>query len=439
MSKTKTILSILLSLAVAMAMLPGTALAAGDGSKSVKVTFAAGTPTKVDMATTELSVSSDLAEKYFPEIKGNEPEGVSFADALVAAHIEKYGENKVTDYMHLKNGSYGSEMVKQFGEEIVGAYYAEDASLTMGVSDEVKNGQKLFAMAYDDYNYGALYGFTDQAEYTAVAGKALKMNLTADNWGQKVIPTEAKLNIVGDDNSLTETDGTYSDGTITATFDKAGEYIVYATGKVKYESSWAGTVEDGFAGAMAKVIVLPKAPAAPKISTYVFPSTKTVNIKWKKVSGATGYDVLYKKVGDKKYNTKKVSSTSVKLKNQKSGGLYEYKVVPVTKAGNSEVKGKASKARYRYIQKVKKLRLKPGKNKIKVSWKKTAGATKYQVTYFTNKSMTKGKTVLVKKTGYTIKGQKKGKKVYVRVRPVKTKSSHDYMGAYCKAKSAAAK
>ena len=439
MRKSKAILSIALSLAVAVTMLPGTALAAGDGSKSVKVKFAAGTPTKVDMKTTELSVSSGLAEKYFPEIKGNEPEGVSFADALVAAHIEKYGENKVAEYMHLKNGTYGSEMVKQFGEEIVGAYYADDASLSMGVSDEVKNGQKLFAMAYDDYNYGALYGFTDQAEYTAVAGKALKMKLTADNWGQKVVPTEAKLNIVGDDNSLTKTDGTYSNGTITATFDKAGEYTVYATGKVKYESSWAGTVEDGFAGAMAKVIVLPKAPAAPKIFTYVSTSKKTVDIKWKKVSGATGYEVLYKKVGDKKYKINKIKGTSVKLKNQKPGGLYEYKVLSKTKSGDNEVKGKASKVRYRYIQNIKKLKLKPGKSKVKISWKKTAGATKYQVTYYTNKSMTKGKTFFVKKTGYTIKGQKKGKKVYVRVRPVKTKGSHDYIGAYCKAKTAAAK
>lgn len=62
--------------------------------------------------------------------------------------------------------------------------------------------------------------------------------------------------------------------------------------------------------------------------------------------------------------------------------------------------------------------------KIKVQWKKDAGATGYQVQYSTNKKFKKGvKTVTVKKKGMsakTISRLKKGKTYYVRVRSYKS-------------------
>lgn len=59
------------------------------------------------------------------------------------------------------------------------------------------------------------------------------------------------------------------------------------------------------------------------------------------------------------------------------------------------------------------------KQKVKLTWKKTAGATKYQVQYALNKKFTKGlKTKVAKKVTFTVKGLKKNKKYYFRVRAV---------------------
>ena len=59
------------------------------------------------------------------------------------------------------------------------------------------------------------------------------------------------------------------------------------------------------------------------------------------------------------------------------------------------------------------------KQKVKLTWKKVAGVSKYQVQYALNKKFTKGlKTKVAKKVRFTVKGLKKNKKYYFRVRAV---------------------
>lgn len=59
------------------------------------------------------------------------------------------------------------------------------------------------------------------------------------------------------------------------------------------------------------------------------------------------------------------------------------------------------------------------KQKVKLTWKKVAGVTKYQVQYALNKKFTKGlKAKVAKKVKFTVKGLKKNKKYYFRVRAV---------------------
>ena len=53
--------------------------------------------------------------------------------------------------------------------------------------------------------------------------------------------------------------------------------------------------------------------------------------------------------------------------------------------------------------------------KAKLSWKKLAGATGYNVQYATNKTFKKAKNVKVSKTTATITGLKKGKTYYARI------------------------
>lgn len=65
--------------------------------------------------------------------------------------------------------------------------------------------------------------------------------------------------------------------------------------------------------------------------------------------------------------------------------------------------------------KIKKVSLK-GKNKIYLTWGKTNGATKYEIQYSTSKKFKKAKKKVVSGNKIIIKGLKKNKKYYVKVR-----------------------
>ncbi|MBR1751142.1 MAG: leucine-rich repeat protein [Ruminococcus sp.] len=81
----------------------------------------------------------------------------------------------------------------------------------------------------------------------------------------------------------------------------------------------------------------------------------------------------------------------------------------------------------------------PKKKQLKVTYKKIAGVTGYQVTYSTSKKFaaSKTKTAAVKgaaKTSKTIKSLRSGKTYYIKIRAYKTVSGKKYYSAYTKAK-----
>ena len=82
---------------------------------------------------------------------------------------------------------------------------------------------------------------------------------------------------------------------------------------------------------------------------------------------------------------------------------------------------------------VKGLKLKAGKKKVTVNYKKVSGATSYKVTYSTGKKFKKAKTVTVK-SGKTVKktiSKLKSKKTYyVKVCAVKRVSGKNYTGKW---------
>ena len=87
---------------------------------------------------------------------------------------------------------------------------------------------------------------------------------------------------------------------------------------------------------------------------------------------------------------------------------------------------------------VKGLKLKAGKKKVTVNYKKVSGATSYKVTYSTGKKFKKAKTVTVK-SGKTVKktiSKLKSKKTYyVKVCAVKRVSGKNYTGKWSGVKS----
>ena len=84
-------------------------------------------------------------------------------------------------------------------------------------------------------------------------------------------------------------------------------------------------------------------------------------------------------------------------------------------------------------------KLKAGKKKITVTWKKrTKNTTGYQIQYSTKKNFKKAKTVKVKgakKTKKTIKKLKSRKRYYVRIRTYRTKGGKTVYSRWSKAKT----
>ena len=87
---------------------------------------------------------------------------------------------------------------------------------------------------------------------------------------------------------------------------------------------------------------------------------------------------------------------------------------------------------------MKGLKLKAGKKKVTVTYKKVSGATSYKVTYSTSKKFKKAKTVTVK-SGKTVKktiSKLKSKKTYyVKVCAVKKVKGKNFIGKWSGVKS----
>ncbi len=94
------------------------------------------------------------------------------------------------------------------------------------------------------------------------------------------------------------------------------------------------------------------------------------------------------------------------------------------------------------VSPVKGLKVKAAKKKLKISWKKNAKASGYQIQYSTSKKFKKATKLNIKKvskTSATIKKLKAGKKYYVRIRAYKTVSGNKKYSAWSAVKSAKVK
>ena len=87
---------------------------------------------------------------------------------------------------------------------------------------------------------------------------------------------------------------------------------------------------------------------------------------------------------------------------------------------------------------MKGLRFKARKKAVRATWKKTKGASGYQVLISEKKDLKGAKVITVKgknRKAYTVKGLRKGKRYYVAVRPYKTKGGNRYIGIRSKIKA----
>lgn len=217
--------------------------------------------------------------------------------------------------------------------------------------------------------------------------------------------------------------------------------VVFENGKFNIKSTiimdWSTLKKEGDYIPPTTSDVTVKAPTVPQSVKAASASYNKVKVSWKKVSGATGYEVYQYNAKTKKYSKiATVKAASYTKSGLTTGTGYSFKVrAYTTKSGKTAYSGysKAVSAKPA-LSKVTGVKARnSAKNTVKVTWKKTEGATGYKVYRATKK---KGKYQLVKtisknKTvAYTNKKLKKGKKYYYKVRAYKKVGKKIVYGSY---------
>lgn len=113
---------------------------------------------------------------------------------------------------------------------------------------------------------------------------------------------------------------------------------------------------------------------------------------WKKVKGASGYSVSYRKSGSDSWSSPvRTTKTSLVKKNLSSGTTYEFRVVPYYKADNIRyVSEKKDRVKVTTLKKVKLTSVKKqSKGKVKVRWDNIKGEKGYEISVSVNKNKTK--------------------------------------------------
>ena len=147
-------------------------------------------------------------------------------------------------------------------------------------------------------------------------------------------------------------------------------------------------------------------------------------MKWKKVTGADGYEILRTDAKGNKFTKtiKNVNTLSWKNTGLKTGRKYTYKVRAYVNFNGKKVYGKYSgtKSATPALNKPVISKLTPGKNSITVRWKQVPGANGYKIyrsatgkagSYKVVKTINKGGTLSWKNTKL-----KKGKRYYYKVK-----------------------
>ena len=320
-------------------------------------------------------------------------------------------------------------------------------------SDKVTKNPTCTEQGYTMYKckvcgeeYKASFTYKDHTpvEIPAVKATCVKTGLTA---GTKC----SECNKILEEQKIVPiTDHKWNSGIITKqpTVDETGikTYTCNVCSATRTETVPKLTVEEATptnseadSAAVNRVI---KEPAG--ITTLSHIKQKQLDIFFDKVPGAQNYRVMYRAQGSKNWNYAWTDGkTEYSLKNLKKGGLYEFMFAAYKKNAKGEwERGDYSKTSYRYYYKATIKKIKAGKKSITVKWAKNKSGNGYELYYSTRKDMSNKKKVVIKnkkKTSYKIKGLKKGKKYYIRVRSIKKKGGKTYTGEYSQQKTAKAK
>lgn len=165
----------------------------------------------------------------------------------------------------------------------------------------------------------------------------------------------------------------------------------------------------------------------------------SVTLRWQPVLGASGYAVY----DSKNELIDKTAGTSYKHKGLSALTTYSYKVIPyMTSDGATYYGGVSNTVTAKTSIKKPSVKLKAGKKKITISWKKVKGVSGYVVYRSTKKTKGYKKVKTVKKDSvvkYTNKSLTSKKKYYYKVRAYKKVNGKNVYSKYSSPKSVKAK
>ena len=182
--------------------------------------------------------------------------------------------------------------------------------------------------------------------------------------------------------------------------------------------------QDAICNTCGAVRVVPTTPSAPSAKVANVSSSGKIKISWNKVSGAAKYEVYRATSKSGSYTPVAVGTgTSVTDTSAKAGKTYYYKVRAVSannkKSGWSSIVSRACDLA-RPAAKVSNV---ASTGKVKVSWGKVEGATKYEVWRATSQNGTYTKLTTTTGTSVTNANTTAGKTYYYKVKAIHSNSS----------------
>ena len=178
------------------------------------------------------------------------------------------------------------------------------------------------------------------------------------------------------------------------------------------------------------IISMPKVSGVKQVNQYA----TTNRLQWNQLAGISGYEAAFRKSGEKYGAPIDVKGTSFKHTGRSSGSIYYYRVRGYVLVNGQKVYGSYSDT-VKLVTNPSKTSVsaKAGSKKVTLKWKKTAGASGYQVYRATSRSGKYKKVYTAKKSSvvkYVNTKLKSRKSYYYKVRAYKVVDGKTYYGSY---------
>lgn len=375
-----------------------------------------------------------------------------YAATKQGASVTFIGVDKLSDYMvssiqitpPTKTTYAYNEGLNTDGMKVTATYTDSSvkevplSNVTISGYDKTKSGKQTVTVSYAGAT--ASFEVTVQEKavepvitvgtVTGVSAKAAAYNQITISWknvssatGYEVYRSASKS-------------GTYTKMSSTTALSYADKTVTTGTTYYYKVKAYNKTVYGNYSSVVSAKTAIGKTTAAVKSAAY-----NQLKISWKKVSGATNYEVWRATSKNGAYKqVKSTTSTSYTDKSATTGKTYYYKIKSYRKVSgktvsetfSAVVSGKAvpTKTTVSLTKKTS--------TQLTVKWKKVTGASGYQIQYSTKKTSGYKTMPAIKKgsiTSYTKAGLKKGNTYYVKVRAYRTVNGKQVYGDWSAVKS----